>query len=90
MEKAQIEIDSVVRRNRIVEQSDIENLPYLQAIIKETLRLHPAGPLSVRESTEDCMIGSYEIPVEKAGLTLRRAHPLVCHPVVRISPFPSL
>ncbi|KAK8524454.1 hypothetical protein V6N12_029320 [Hibiscus sabdariffa] len=28
----------------------------------ETLRLHPAGPLVVRESTEDCTIGGYDIP----------------------------
>ncbi|KAK6232264.1 hypothetical protein SCA6_002337 [Theobroma cacao] len=152
----------------------------------ETLRLHPAGPLVVRESTEDCIIGGYQIPEgtrlfvylwalskdpkqwerplefvperflcepwrqgknqfldvrgqhfsllpfgngrrscpraslalqviptvfgiiiqcfdwkvdgvndtvnmeEKAGLTLVRAHPLVCHPVARPSPFPSI
>ncbi|KAG8483732.1 hypothetical protein CXB51_022575 [Gossypium anomalum] len=29
---------------------------------KERLRLHPAGPLFVRESTEDCSIDGYEIP----------------------------
>ncbi|KAK6244107.1 hypothetical protein QUC31_010516 [Theobroma cacao] len=172
--------------NRILEESDIENVPYLQAIVKETLRLHPAGPLVVRESKEDCIIGGYQIlegtrlfvnlwalskdpkqwerpfefvperflcepwrqgknqfldvrgqhfsllpfgsgrrscpraslalqviPTvfgiiiqcfdwkvdgendtvnmeEKAGLTLVRAHPLVCHPVARPSPFPSI
>ncbi|XWS56217.1 hypothetical protein CRYUN_Cryun09bG0067200 [Craigia yunnanensis] len=187
MEKAQKEIDSVVGRNRIPEESDVANLPYLQAIVKETLRLHPGGPLVVRESTEDCIIGGYEIPEgtrlfvnvwalgrdpkqwenplefkperflsdewrqgknqfldvrgqhfsllpfgsgrrscpgaslalqvvptvlgiiiqcfdwkvgdgandtvnmeEKAGMTLLRAHPLVCYPVARLSPFPSV
>ncbi|KAL4388655.1 hypothetical protein GQ457_09G002310 [Hibiscus cannabinus] len=62
MAKAQEEIETCVGRNRVLEESDIANLPYLQAIVKETLRLHPAGPLVVRESTEDCTIGGYDIP----------------------------
>ena len=62
MEKARQEIDSVVGKNRLVEESDIINLPYLQAIVKETLRLHPTGPLIVRESSKDCTIGGYDIP----------------------------
>ncbi|KAL5708042.1 hypothetical protein ACHQM5_018880 [Ranunculus cassubicifolius] len=61
-EKAREEIDSVVGKSRLVEESDIQNLPYLQAIVKETLRLHPTGPLIVRESTEDCIIAGYDIP----------------------------
>lgn len=64
MEKARQEIDLVIGKNRIVEESDIVNLPYLQAIVKETLRLHPTGPLVVRESAEDCIIGSYLIPAK--------------------------
>ncbi|CAA6657175.1 unnamed protein product [Spirodela intermedia] len=38
-------IDSVVGESRLVEESDIQNLPFLQAIVKETLRLHPAVPI---------------------------------------------
>lgn len=34
MEKARQEIDSVVGRSRLVQESDIANLPYLQAIVK--------------------------------------------------------
>ncbi|KAL2483128.1 Cytochrome [Forsythia ovata] len=64
LHKAQKEIDSVVGKNRLTEESDIPNLPYLQAIVKETLRLHPTGPLIVRESTEDCTIGGYHIPAK--------------------------
>ncbi|XP_006850107.3 cytochrome P450 93A3 [Amborella trichopoda] len=59
---ARDEIFSVVGRQRVVEESDIPNLPYLQAIVKETLRLHPTGPLIVRESTQDCKVGGYDIP----------------------------
>lgn len=62
MEKARKEIDSVVGKERIVEESDIGRLHYLQAIVKETLRLHPPGPLIFRESTEQCSIGGYDIP----------------------------
>ncbi|KAF9590309.1 hypothetical protein IFM89_033717 [Coptis chinensis] len=56
MEKAKEEIDSVVGKNRLVKKSDIANLPYLQAIFKETLRLHPPIPIFERESTEDCKV----------------------------------
>lgn len=35
---------------------------HLQALVKETLRLHPTGPMIVRESTEECIINGYEIP----------------------------
>ncbi|KAK8508353.1 hypothetical protein V6N12_019532 [Hibiscus sabdariffa] len=139
-EKAQKEIDSVVGRNRILEESDMENLPYLQAVVKETLRLHPGGPLvwtletrkepvSRREGTTFQLVAIREwkkklppgaslalqvVPTiigimiqcfdwkvgdgedgtvnmeEKAGVTLLRAHPLVLHPVTRLSPFPSV
>lgn len=64
IEKARYEIDSVVGKERLVNESDIDKLPYLQAIVKETLRLHPAGPLIGRESTENCVIGDYEIPAK--------------------------
>ncbi|OMO54091.1 Cytochrome P450 [Corchorus olitorius] len=62
LQKAREEIDTVVGRNRIVEESDIANLPYLQAIVKETLRLHPTGPMIVRESSENCSIAGYNFP----------------------------
>ncbi|KAK1567149.1 hypothetical protein Q3G72_008673 [Acer saccharum] len=62
MEKARKEIDSVIGKTRVVEEADIANLPYLQAVVKEILRLHPTGPLVVRESAEDCTIAGYLIP----------------------------
>ncbi|XP_015571012.2 cytochrome P450 93A2 [Ricinus communis] len=62
--KAREEIDSVVGKNRLIKELDIQSLPYLQAIIKETLRLHPSGPLFTRESSQDCNIGGYQIPAK--------------------------
>lgn len=66
--KAQSEIDSVVHHNRPVSDSDIPKLPYLQAIVKETLRLHPPGPLLswARLAIHDVHVGSHFIP---AGTT---------------------
>ncbi|XP_047310004.1 xanthotoxin 5-hydroxylase CYP82C4-like [Impatiens glandulifera] len=59
----QEELDRVVGKERWVQESDIENLTYLQAITKETLRLYPPGPLSgPRQALEDCHVGGYFIP----------------------------
>lgn len=64
MEKARQEIDAVIGKSRIVEESDIVNLPYLQAIIKETFRLHPPAPLIPRESSKRDMVCGYDIPAK--------------------------
>ena len=63
MKQAREELDIKVGRDRWVEQSDIENLVYLKAIVKEALRLYAAGPLLIpHEAMEDCCIGGYHIP----------------------------
>ncbi|XVE94802.1 hypothetical protein REPUB_Repub02eG0040900 [Reevesia pubescens] len=63
LEKAQEELDMQVGKERLVNESDIDKLVYLQAIVKESLRLYPAGPLAgAREFTEDCNIGGYLVP----------------------------
>ncbi|KAL3683844.1 hypothetical protein R1sor_001876 [Riccia sorocarpa] len=64
LEKAQAEMDSVVGRERLVNESDLPNLPYLNAIVMETFRLHPAGVLIPRSSVEDCEIQGYKIPAK--------------------------
>nr|WQI83140.1 CYP81B303 [Corydalis yanhusuo] len=63
IKKAQAEIDIIVGQDRLLNESDLAKLPYLHAIIIETLRLYPAGPLLVpHESSEECTIGGYKIP----------------------------
>ncbi|XP_059070345.1 cytochrome P450 CYP82D47-like [Cryptomeria japonica] len=63
MKKAQEELDSKVGRMRLVENSDIPQLTYLQANLKETMRLYPPGPiLGPHKSIEACMVGGYHIP----------------------------
>ncbi|PKU65649.1 Geraniol 8-hydroxylase [Dendrobium catenatum] len=45
MKKAREEIKSVIGLEREIEESDISKLPFFQAVLKETLRLHPPAPL---------------------------------------------
>lgn len=61
--KAQRELDSVVGPDRLVTEADLAQLTYLQAVIKETFRLHPSTPLSLpRMAAESCEINGYFIP----------------------------
>jgi len=64
MRRCQEELDSVVKgEQRMLKESDLQNLPYLQAVVKETLRLHPSFPLLVpRMALEACEIEGYYIP----------------------------
>lgn len=47
--------------SRLLKESDVPKLPYLQAIVKETLRLHPGGPLLRRQCNIDTKINGYDI-----------------------------
>ncbi|XP_047325105.1 LOW QUALITY PROTEIN: cytochrome P450 CYP82D47-like [Impatiens glandulifera] len=63
LRKAKEEIDVEVGMKRQVEESDIPKLVYLQATIKETLRLYSPGPLGgIRELSQDLKIGGYHVP----------------------------
>ncbi|CAJ1929820.1 unnamed protein product [Sphenostylis stenocarpa] len=55
LEKAQDELDTYIGKDRNVEESDITKLVYLQAIVKETMRMYPPSPLiTLRAAMEDC------------------------------------
>nr|GEZ40969.1 cytochrome P450-like protein [Tanacetum cinerariifolium]GEZ40974.1 cytochrome P450-like protein [Tanacetum cinerariifolium] len=86
LHKAQSEIDNYVGNNRFLEESDIEHLPYLRCIVKETLRLYPTAPLLVpHESSKDCKVGGYLVPKETM-LMGRRSFPGK-HMAVRVITF---
>ncbi|KAL0352100.1 UNVERIFIED_CONTAM: cytochrome [Sesamum calycinum] len=63
LKKAQLEIDNHIGHDRLIDEADIAELPYLRCIVNETLRLYPAGPLLVpHESSAQCVVGGYRVP----------------------------
>lgn len=62
IKKAMEELDRVIGPERWVEEEDMANLPYLDAVIKEALRLHPAATLLAPHlAMEDCQVKQYNI-----------------------------
>ncbi|GLU04548.1 hypothetical protein SLE2022_216870 [Rubroshorea leprosula] len=65
MKKAQEEVRNLIGNRGIVDEDDIERLPYLKAVVKETFRLQTVVPLLVpRETIRSCNLGGYEIPAK--------------------------
>ncbi|KAJ9568490.1 hypothetical protein OSB04_004456 [Centaurea solstitialis] len=62
-QKATEELDRVIGRDRWVKEKDMPDLPYIKAIAKEAMRLHPVAPLlTLRRTREDCKVAGYDIP----------------------------
>ncbi|KAH0724796.1 hypothetical protein KY284_000661 [Solanum tuberosum] len=63
LRKLQRELDIVVGKDNIVEESHIQQLPYLYVVMKEVLRIHPAIPLLAPHCpSETCTVGGYVVP----------------------------
>nr|GMC91324.1 cytochrome P450 CYP736A12-like [Ipomoea batatas] len=63
MRKVKEELESQVGLDRMVEEKDLEQLKYLEIVIKESLRLHPVVPLLLpHASIEDCDVGGFHVP----------------------------
>uniref|UniRef100_F6I3L8 Cytochrome P450 71D10 n=1 Tax=Vitis vinifera TaxID=29760 RepID=F6I3L8_VITVI len=65
MEQAQAEVRRVFDGKGDVDETGIDELKFLKAVVSETLRLHPPFPLLLpRECREKCKINGYEVPVK--------------------------
>ncbi|KAL5818497.1 hypothetical protein ACOSQ3_022385 [Xanthoceras sorbifolium] len=63
MKKLQKELESVVGIGRMVDESDLDNLEYLDMVINEAFRFRPVSPLLIpHEYVEDCTINGFHIP----------------------------
>lgn len=85
LKKLQTEIDEKVGDNRLVQESDVQNLPYLQSVITESLRVKPSGPMMVpHEASEDCTVGGYN--VTKGTILLVNAQRILSDPDTWVEP----
>uniref|UniRef100_A0A0E0KP54 Cytochrome P450 n=1 Tax=Oryza punctata TaxID=4537 RepID=A0A0E0KP54_ORYPU len=65
-----------------VEESDTARMPYLQAVVKESMRLHPVGPILLpHRAVEDGVeVGGYAVP--KGAMVLFNASAIMRDPAV--------
>lgn len=63
MKKLKAELDEVVGKDKIVEEAHLAHLPYMTAVLKETLRLHPAvSLLAPRKVESNVKLSNYIVP----------------------------
>ncbi|KAJ8282579.1 hypothetical protein COCON_G00050980 [Conger conger] len=61
------EVSSCVPGDKLITAQDVNNMPFLKAVVKETLRLYPVVPMNARHMTErDVTIGGYFFPKNTA------------------------
>ena len=61
-QKVRDEVKDVLGDNPPTAAQLIGELPYTTAVLKETMRLYPAAPITGRRAVEDTTIGGYDIP----------------------------
>ncbi|PSS00244.1 Cytochrome P450 98A2 like [Actinidia chinensis var. chinensis] len=66
-QKAQEELDRIIGPDRLMTESNFPNLPYLQCVAKEALRLHPPTPLMLpHRANANVKIGGYDVPKDSS------------------------
>lgn len=68
------EIKSVVPDGSPVGEDDVDKMPYLQAVVKETMRKHPPLPFGITHGlTEQTTLAGYDIPEDGMMLFMIKA-----------------
>ena len=84
--KAQAEIDRVVGTDRLPTFSDRDDLPYVDAVVKEVLRWHPVAPMGLPHVTaEDDIYEGYYIP--KGAMLMPNIYGFMHDPAVFKDPY---
>nr|GLL42043.1 geraniol 8-hydroxylase-like [Ipomoea trifida] len=68
MAKAQAELADVIGKGKQLREADVTHLPYLQCVIKETLRIHTPTPFIMRKVEQDVTLCGYTIPKDSQVL----------------------
>jgi cytochrome P450 len=69
LKKAQDEVRGIAAKKGKVEESETDQLHYLNCIVKESMRLHPPTPVLVpRETTSHFKLDQYDIPAKTTVL----------------------
>ncbi|KIM72092.1 hypothetical protein PILCRDRAFT_829992 [Piloderma croceum F 1598] len=83
--KAQAEIDAVIGRDRLPDFNDMDSLPFISAIVKETLRWQPVIPMGVPHySTQDDEYDGFFIP--KGSMVIGNSWSILHDPVMYPEP----
>ncbi|CAI0455273.1 unnamed protein product [Linum tenue] len=62
-EELKAELSQSLEGKPLIDESEVSRLPYLSAIVKETLRLHPPAPLLLpHRAQETCEVMNYVVP----------------------------
>ena len=51
----------------VISSSQLEQVPLVRAVVKETLRLYPVAPFLTRLIQSDTCIGGYQVPAGVSG-----------------------
>ncbi|XP_051123362.1 cytochrome P450 Tp4149-like [Andrographis paniculata] len=62
MKKLRDEITEVMKEKKNITDEELDQMHYMKAVVKETLRLHSPVPIGLRETTEDVHMMGYDIP----------------------------